>query len=330
MRLIILSLLLILPISFPLAQGLSTGFVQGLWYSKTPFFAGETVRIYTAIQNNSGFDIQGTVEFLVNGTSVGESSFSAINGRIVEVWSDWSVTQENHSVGASIKEVFKVEIGKDPEPISLANGILDASEVLVDKDTDKDGIGDLEDPDDDNDSVTDEMEEILGTDPLNPDSDGDGLNDGKEIELGTNPLSQDTDQDGISDAEEVTQGTDPLVEEPGKQELAQEGAETSVVLEITEKITQEYLPSFAKQVDSFVEDATGKLKEQKAELQAKKEAFAAGESSESLSTREQALDFLLASAITALPQWQIGLFLFFAIAAALLLRRLASRGQEKV
>jgi len=319
-------LLLFLPFAAASGQTLNAGFVQGIWYSKTPFFAGETVRVYTAIQNNSGSDIQGTIEFLVDGNSVGEPAFSVINGRIVEVWTDWEVAQGNHSVAANIKEAFKVEIGKEPESISLDNAQLGASKVFADRDTDQDGIGNLEDPDDDNDFVTDEMEEILGTDPLNPDSDGDGLKDGEELELGTNPLSQDTDGDGISDATEVAQGSNPLLKESAQKQSPKQQTETSVVAEIAEKITQEYLPSLAKQVDSFVETTTEKLKEQRHKLQEKKESFAAGENPEPLSVAEQSLDFLLASAIIALPQWQIGLFLFFAIAAALLLRRLASKG----
>ena len=192
-RLAIFLLFLFSPFSLVLAQELNAGFIQGVWYSKTPFFAGETIRMYTAIQNNSGFDIQGTVEFLVNGIAVGESSFSAINGRIIEVWNDWRVTQGNHSVGATMKEVFRVEIGKDPEPISLGTGVLATNQVFVDEDTDKDGIGNLIDPDDDNDSLSDILEKTLGTDPLNPDSDGDGLSDGEEIELGTDPLKKNID-----------------------------------------------------------------------------------------------------------------------------------------
>ena len=50
-----------------------------------------------------------------------------------------------------------------------------------------DGIKDEEDPDDDNDGLTDEQEATKNTDPFNPDSDGDGILDGKEIELNSNP-----------------------------------------------------------------------------------------------------------------------------------------------
>jgi len=284
--------------------------------------------VYTAIQNNSGSDIQGTIEFLVNGKSVGESAFSIINGRIIEVWTDWEVTQGNHSVAASIKEAFKVEIGKEPELISLGNTLLGASEVFADQDTDKDEIGNLEDTDDDNDLLSDETEKQLGTDPLNPDSDEDGLKDGEEIELGTNPLSKDTDQDGISDAIEVAQGSNPLLkEEDVAENVLPEPTEDSFIEKTAAKLTEEYLPSLAAQVDSLVEITTEKLKEQRQKLKDKKEAFATGERTEPLSVPEQGLDLLLASAIVALPQWQLGLFLFFAIAAALLLRRLARKEQ---
>lgn len=42
--------------------------------------------------------------------------------------------------------------------------------------------------DTDNDGLTDEQEEIYGTDRINPDTDGDGYLDGEEVENGFNPL----------------------------------------------------------------------------------------------------------------------------------------------
>ena len=56
--------------------------------------------------------------------------------------------------------------------------------------TDGDALGDICDPDDDN----------------------DGLSDDDEVTLyGTNPKKADTDSDGVSDSDEITAGTDPLV-----------------------------------------------------------------------------------------------------------------------
>ncbi|WP_166642919.1 MBG domain-containing protein, partial [Sunxiuqinia elliptica] len=68
---------------------------------------------------------------------------------------------------------YSVEVVIDDQNYEgSASGLL---EILVD--TDMDGIADILDPDDDNDGLTDEEEEAIGTDPLNPDSDGDGIND---------------------------------------------------------------------------------------------------------------------------------------------------------
>jgi len=49
-----------------------------------------------------------------------------------------------------------------------------ASEVLLNHDTDQDGLYSAQ-------------EELLGTDPHNPDSDGDGIADGDELDNGTDP-----------------------------------------------------------------------------------------------------------------------------------------------
>jgi hypothetical protein len=77
---------------------------------------------------------------------------------------------------------------------------------------DMDELGDVCDPDDDNDGLDDVREEMLMTDPFDPDTDDDGLTDGEEVnEYGTDPLDGDSDDDGLTDGEEVNEyGTDPL------------------------------------------------------------------------------------------------------------------------
>lgn len=64
--------------------------------------------------------------------------------------------------------------------------------------------------DDDGDGLTNDEEEILGTDPDNPDSDGDGLSDKEETDGDTDALDDDTDNDGLSDGDESAYNTDPL------------------------------------------------------------------------------------------------------------------------
>jgi DNA-binding beta-propeller fold protein YncE len=78
-------------------------------------------------------------------------------------------------------------------------------------DTDTDGFGNICDPDDDNDGVSDSLEQTAGSDPLVVDTDGDGLTDLFEIGYDgdpntyivgadLNPASNDTDADGLLDA----------------------------------------------------------------------------------------------------------------------------------
>lgn len=52
---------------------------------------------------------------------------------------------------------------------------------------------DAENPDSDNDGITDEDEEKLGTNPNKADTDGDGIYDGLEIRLGLDPLNAKSD-----------------------------------------------------------------------------------------------------------------------------------------
>ncbi len=75
---------------------------------------------------------------------------------------------------------------------------------VTDKDTDGDGLTDIE-------------EKNLGTDPHKADTDGDGLSDGEEhYDTKTDPLKKDTDGDGLTDGEEVGyKDKDGNVVEPG-------------------------------------------------------------------------------------------------------------------
>lgn len=68
-----------------------------------------------------------------------------------------------------------------------------------------------DDLDADDDSLLDDEETRLGTDPNDPDTDDDGLTDYEEVkDYGTDPLDEDTDDGTVSDGDEITAGTDPL------------------------------------------------------------------------------------------------------------------------
>ena len=124
--------------------------------------------------------------------------------------------------------------------------VTDPEDPEPPKDTDNDGIPDIEDPDDDNDGYTDEEEISAGTDPLDPDDypgapeidtdedgipdsddpddDNDGYSDIDEIAAGTNPKDPedypedpdspvDTDEDGIPDSEDPDDDNDGYTDE---------------------------------------------------------------------------------------------------------------------
>src|SRR3989338_2094344 len=96
--LLLLCFLVFLPLRAQGALLSNAGFLQGgIWYSKDPFFAGETVRVYAALFNSSSEDIAGTVEFLDNKRSLGAADFFVERGgKFVQVWVDWNVTEGEH------------------------------------------------------------------------------------------------------------------------------------------------------------------------------------------------------------------------------------------
>lgn len=84
-------------------------------------------------------------------------------------------------------------------------------------DVDGDYLGDVCDPDADDDGLLNADESVWGTDPLVTDSDTDGLLDGEEVNThGTDPTDDDSDADGVSDGDEVNvYGIDPTTSNKG-------------------------------------------------------------------------------------------------------------------
>ena len=155
----ILSLGFVVPVYAQTKTLKNIGFIQdNIWYSKDPFFEGDKIRIYTAVFNGSRYDFKGTLEFFVNpdeagrgagGKSVGKSSFSLISGAFQVLWADWVAEKGNKKIYANITEAKISLPGGLEETVILENAKTGEIETFVDKDSDKDGTGDKNDPKDD-------------------------------------------------------------------------------------------------------------------------------------------------------------------------------------
>ncbi len=159
------------------------GFLQGnIWYSKDPFFAGDTIRVYSAVYNSSAHDLVGTVEFLDGAALLGSVPFSVQGGgRMKDVWIDWKVAKGDHKITARIVNAKLAVIGGTEELIAVASKESGESVRFADTDTDRDGVGDREDTDDDNDTLADIEEIKYGMNQYQKDTDKDGITDDREI-----------------------------------------------------------------------------------------------------------------------------------------------------
>lgn len=155
--------------AFTFAQSSNVGIIQGIWFSEDVVFAGDPIRIYTAIQNNSGEDIEGVVEFFDNDISIGKKNFTALDRRVAELWMDTIVTEGTHDYSVIITEAAINTPGAAAQVIT-PRVIESDTTIIADIDTDGDDIGDMEDPDDDNDGFSDEQELKEGTNPQDKNS----------------------------------------------------------------------------------------------------------------------------------------------------------------
>ncbi len=161
---LILLFILVLPF-FARAQAANIGIVKGLWFSQNPLVEGETIRVYAALQNNSGQDATIDVEFYQDERSLGSRTVNILNQRILETWIDTKLAAGEHTFSAVVQQVNLDRPG-DNIIEAEARTIESIEIVVVDTDTDGDGIGNKYDTDDDNDGFSDEEEDKAGTDSL--------------------------------------------------------------------------------------------------------------------------------------------------------------------
>jgi len=191
---------------------------------------GEKIRIYISVSNNSNKDLLGYTKFYINDKQTSaDQAISIFAGKTDDVFIDW--TADSYGEKTIKAQIFPW----DTEIDNPANNVQTLT-IVVKRDTDRDGIENLIDNDDDNDGVIDTEDDF----PLNKqeqyDTDGDGEgnnsdndddNDGVPDEFDDMPLNPnetldtdkdnignikdlDDDNDGISDIDEEKEGTNPL------------------------------------------------------------------------------------------------------------------------
>ena len=74
-----------------------------LWYSSLSADEGETVTIYTGIQNDSGTDFSGTITFTVDGVTIGSKQFNSKTGTVERVGMPWRAVVGQSSIVTNVE-----------------------------------------------------------------------------------------------------------------------------------------------------------------------------------------------------------------------------------
>ncbi|PIR60943.1 MAG: hypothetical protein COU68_02070, partial [Candidatus Pacebacteria bacterium CG10_big_fil_rev_8_21_14_0_10_45_6] len=185
---ILLLLLFIFPVP---AHALNAGFVEGIWFSQEQFVDSTPIAVYTALRNNTNDSISGTLEFLANDNVIESVSFSLAPTQLRQFKTEHVFTAGQVQVSA--------RIASSSLP-ALARVAVGSEKIIVDTDTDKDGVGNAIDTDDDNDGVPDAKEIADGTDPLDATS---PAKESAEEKVKTNATS--TTPISVEDAKQVAE-----------------------------------------------------------------------------------------------------------------------------
>jgi len=167
LRILLISIFLVCSPHSAAGAEVNTSAVDDLWYSREPILASSTVRIYAAFENTTNADLTATVRFLNNETVIKEHPVSALRGRLVTAWADWTPRPGEHELTAELSDVTLHRLGETATATTLLNARV-RDTIFVDIDTDGDGAGNRTDPDDDGDGIPDNDEVAAGTDPLTP------------------------------------------------------------------------------------------------------------------------------------------------------------------
>ncbi len=107
-----------------------TGFIPGqIWYSDS-LIEGSTVKIYTAIWNNSSSSLSARVEFYDKNVILGTRDIVVPSLQIKDVSVSWKVTSGDHSISAKIISPSIISSGKKEVVILDSNTTKSFSEFV--------------------------------------------------------------------------------------------------------------------------------------------------------------------------------------------------------
>jgi hypothetical protein len=209
---------------------ITSGSVQ---FSSTYITEGKKIRIYATASNTSTQDLLGTIQFFnkSTGNQIGsDQPISLFSERPDDVFVDWT---------PPVPGTYEIEAKIIPWETEIDNPSNNSASItaIVQKDTDRDGLANVDDEDDDNDGTIDQEDDFPEDKTEWEDTDDDGKgdnadldddNDGvldEEDELPKDPLEwddadddglgnnadPDDDNDGLSDLQEENLGTQALI-----------------------------------------------------------------------------------------------------------------------
>jgi hypothetical protein len=257
MKYIILIVFFLLPMGVHAAADLQIDSAD-IRFSEDQLISGDEVRIYATVHNVGDIDVSGYVSFYQGATLIGNPVVISLlaDGSPEEVYVDFVVPSSKFNILALIQ-------GTDPDDMNTDNNSGLTPVIVPIQDDDRDGVANHEDncPSVSNTSQTNSDEDAEG-DACDSDDDNDGLSDEVEEELHTSPTSSDTDGDGVLDQDDAYP-TDPdktVQEESTTQESAPAG------LAPTSEAFQKIVEEVAKSIQQT------ELEETDAELEAQEES----------------------------------------------------------
>lgn len=212
-------MVLIAPHAFAVGGDLAIN-ASNVKFSTTGYIQGTNTRIWITVQNNSPYDLLGSVRITANGEAVaGDQPVSVLGNKTDDVFIDW-VPSKIGTYDLVINLIPWESQGDDPSNNTVIQ------QVYVEQDTDRDGIPDSRDDDKDGDGVKNEEDSYPDDSTEWKDTDGDSMgnntdtdddNDGvldTDDDLPEDPLhSKDLDKDGIADEEDEDIDGDGLLNE---------------------------------------------------------------------------------------------------------------------